>query len=45
VIIANELLDNLPAAVAVRRGGGWMERAVIAEDDGLGYVEVGLAPR
>ncbi|MEX2322784.1 MAG: SAM-dependent methyltransferase [Acidimicrobiia bacterium] len=40
VVIANELLDNLPAAVAVRRGGRWMERAVIAEDEGLGYAEV-----
>ncbi|HUG75536.1 MAG TPA: SAM-dependent methyltransferase [Acidimicrobiia bacterium] len=40
VVIANELLDNLPAAVAVRRGGRWMERAVIAEDEELGYVEV-----
>jgi SAM-dependent MidA family methyltransferase len=44
VVIANELLDNLPAAVAVRRGGGWMERAVIVGDDGLGYAEVEARP-
>ena len=28
VLIANELLDNLPAAVAVRRGEGWSEELV-----------------
>lgn len=28
VIVANELLDNLPAAVAVRVGDGWREEAV-----------------
>ena len=33
VVIANELLDNLPMAVAVRRGSGWAEQ-VVAEADG-----------
>src|SRR5512137_2553522 len=28
VVIANELADNLPAALAVRRGAGWGERLV-----------------
>lgn len=38
VIIANELLDNLPAAVAIRRGSGWAEQWV--GDDGAGLVVV-----
>lgn len=33
VVIANELLDNLPMAVAVRRGEGWTEQ-VVQETDG-----------
>lgn len=37
VIVANELLDNLPTAVAVRSGPGWMERVVSDGPDGLGY--------
>lgn len=28
VVVANELLDNLPAAVAVRTGDGWVEEGV-----------------
>ena len=40
VILANELLDNLPAALAVRRGPGWSERAVDAAGTGLAWVEV-----
>jgi SAM-dependent MidA family methyltransferase len=35
VVIANELLDNLPAAVAVRRGDSWEELLVGAEGDEL----------
>lgn len=34
VVIANELVDNLPAAVAVRRGDGWAEQ-LVDWDDGL----------
>jgi SAM-dependent MidA family methyltransferase len=44
VVIANELLDNLPAAVAVRRQGRWMERAVIIGDEGFAYAEVEARP-
>jgi SAM-dependent MidA family methyltransferase len=33
------LLDNLPAAVAVRRGGGWAERFVGVGAAGFAYVE------
>jgi len=38
VVIANELLDNLPAALVVRRGGGWVERMVGADGGDLVYV-------
>jgi SAM-dependent MidA family methyltransferase len=40
VIIANELLDNLPAAVAVRAGDGWEEEAVGIGGTGLIQVRV-----
>jgi SAM-dependent MidA family methyltransferase len=32
VVIANELLDNFPAALAIRSGDGWVERWVGAAD-------------
>jgi SAM-dependent MidA family methyltransferase len=35
VVIANELLDNLPVALAVRTGQGWNERWVGVQDDDL----------
>ncbi len=38
VIIANELLDNLPVALAIRSGGGWIERWVGATEDRFGFV-------
>jgi SAM-dependent MidA family methyltransferase len=38
VIIANELLDNLPVALAIRSGVGWVERWVGATDDRFGFV-------
>ena len=38
VIVANELLDNLPTAIAVRVGDGWEERWVGASDDVLELV-------
>jgi SAM-dependent MidA family methyltransferase len=44
VVIANEVLDNLPAAVAVRRSGGWVERFVGSSGESLSYVEVGARP-
>lgn len=40
VVVANELLDNLPAAVAVRRGGAWLERAVVSEEGRLAATEI-----
>jgi SAM-dependent MidA family methyltransferase len=39
VVIANELLDNLPMAVAVRRGEGWTEHLVAASGDGFEIME------
>ena len=39
VVIANELLDNLPMAVAVRRGSGWSEHWVEEEGGDLAIVE------
>jgi SAM-dependent MidA family methyltransferase len=44
VIIANELLDNMPAALVVRRGSGWQERRVGLADGGLELVEVPPPP-
>ena len=40
VILANELLDNLPAALVVRRGPTWRERAVDVSAGELVWVEV-----
>lgn len=39
VVVANELVDNLPMAVAQRIGGGWRELWVGAGDEGLVLVE------
>lgn len=39
VFLANELLDNLPAGVAVRRGAGWVERLVGVGSGGLCWEE------
>lgn len=39
VVIANELLDNLPMALAQKVGGGWRERWVGAEGDRLVWVD------
>jgi SAM-dependent MidA family methyltransferase len=44
VIIANELLDNLPAALAVRTEAGWLERRVGAQDDALVYLDTEARP-
>ena len=38
VIIGNELVDNLPGALAIRSGDGWVERWVGATDDRFGFV-------
>ena len=39
VVIANELLDNLPMAVAQRMSGGWRERWVGVHEDRLAMVD------
>lgn len=37
VIVANELLDNVPAAVVERTADGWMERVVSVGEAGLAW--------
>jgi SAM-dependent MidA family methyltransferase len=44
VIVANELLDNLPAALAVRTATGWSERQVGVAAGELVLVEVPARP-
>lgn len=44
VVIANELLDNLPMAIAVRTGDGWSERRVGAADSRLVWVDALVRP-
>ncbi|MEA2023755.1 MAG: SAM-dependent methyltransferase [Actinomycetota bacterium] len=44
VIIVNELLDNLPVALAIRSGDGWVERWVGATDDRFGFVTAPARP-
>lgn len=44
VVIANELLDNLPMAIAIRRGGGWAEHSVAASGNELQIVEAPARP-
>lgn len=44
VIVANELIDNLPVALAVRTAGGWEERHVGLGEDGLALVPVPARP-
>ena len=43
-IFANELLDNLPMALARRRAGGWRELRVGHRGDKLGWVESPARP-
>jgi SAM-dependent MidA family methyltransferase len=44
VVLANELADNLPVALALRRGRRWLERRVGAAGEALGWVEVPARP-
>jgi SAM-dependent MidA family methyltransferase len=44
VIVANEVLDNMPAALARRTADGWAEIAVGAEADELVLVDVQARP-
>ncbi len=44
VILANELLDNIPVAIAVRRGDGWRERWVGLDEGGLALIDAPARP-
>lgn len=44
VVIANELIDNLPMALAQKTGSEWRERWVGADQDGLHFVDAPLRP-
>ena len=44
VILANELIDNLPMALSQRVGGAWRERWVGSDDDGLVFVDADPRP-
>lgn len=44
VVLANELIDNLPVAIAVRTEDGWRERWVGADNDELVLVDAGARP-
>lgn len=44
VVVANELLDNLPVALAVRTPSGWEERWVGVESDGSDPPRLALVP-
>jgi SAM-dependent MidA family methyltransferase len=44
VVIGNELIDNLPMALAQRIDGAWRERWVGLDDDGLALVDAPARP-
>ncbi len=44
VVIANELMDNLPMALAQRTVDGWRERWVGADEGGLAFVDAPARP-
>jgi len=44
VVIANELIDNLPMALAQRQSGHWRERWVALDGDGLVLVDADPRP-
>ncbi|HEX6946714.1 MAG TPA: SAM-dependent methyltransferase [Acidimicrobiia bacterium] len=44
VVVANELLDNLPMALAQRVEGRWRERWVGRDGDGLAFVDAPVRP-
>lgn len=44
VVVANELLDNLPASLAVRTESGWEERWVGIDGDGLALMAAPCRP-
>jgi len=44
VVVANELLDNLPFGIAERAGAGWLEVRIAHEVSGFAEVRVPAAP-
>jgi len=44
VIVANELLDNIPVALAIWTGDGWVERWVGSHGDRFGLVTIPARP-
>jgi SAM-dependent MidA family methyltransferase len=44
VVLANELIDNLPMAIAQLTDAGWRERWVALDGDGLGFVDAPVRP-
>lgn len=44
VVIANELIDNLPMAIAQLTDRGWRERWVGEDDDGLAFIDAPPRP-
>jgi len=44
VVIANELIDNLPMALAQRSQGGWRERWVGVDGEGLAMIDAPARP-
>jgi NADH dehydrogenase [ubiquinone] 1 alpha subcomplex assembly factor 7 len=44
VLVANEVLDNMPAALGRRAQDGWIELAVTDEDGDLGLVQIDARP-
>ncbi|MFO7299800.1 MAG: SAM-dependent methyltransferase [Actinomycetes bacterium] len=44
VVVANELLDNIPMALAQKVGGRWRERWVGLDGDGLCFVDAPVRP-
>lgn len=45
VVIANELIDNLPMALAQRTDGSWRERWVGLDGDALAFVDAEARPK
>jgi SAM-dependent MidA family methyltransferase len=43
-LVANELVDNLPVALAVRAGSDWVEHSVDAAHGGFSFVETPVRP-
>ncbi|HEX4884424.1 MAG TPA: SAM-dependent methyltransferase [Casimicrobiaceae bacterium] len=44
VVLMNEVLDAIPCALVVRRGGAWLERGVAFDGERLAFADRPLAP-